>query len=58
MVEPGVPHMALYPSVLVTMGAMVLSPAASNNQPSVARHRSPQHIARVPDMGTGEKQDL
>lgn len=61
MVEQGAPHMALYPSGLVTMGAMVPSPAPSDNQPSVAIHRSPQHVARVPVMGTGEKktpQDL
>lgn len=59
MVEQGAPHMALYPSVLVTTGAVVLFPAASNNQPSVVRHRSPQHIDHVPGIGTGGKnQDL
>lgn len=55
MVEQGAPHMALYPSGLVTMGAMVPSPAPSDNQPSVAIHRSPQHVACVPVMGTREK---
>lgn len=60
MVEQGAPHMALCPPGLVTMGATVVSPAPSDNQPSVAIHRSPQHVARVPVMGTGGKktQDL
>lgn len=53
MIEQGVPHTALYPSVLVTMGETVLSPAARDNQPSVVRHRSPKHVACVPDTDTG-----